>query len=152
MVMLRCTTARRTTRHRLRKPQMRVHARRWIQEKNLQQFGRPVGIARVTPELIGRAQRRHPSAQLPQRQPVVVEVSGVGLAIAPDVGQAVLFVRIGPPVITVLIEIVRTARAQLRAKARDGDRRQGECGAGRLQDALAVDHGHLNTGPRGSYK
>jgi hypothetical protein len=82
-----------------------VHLCGGIYEPCTQMFGGVVGVLFLTGELIRSDEGRDQQAQADHRFAMRVEVGWVGKAVAADVGAGRIF-RIGPPVITLGVEVV----------------------------------------------
>ena len=96
-----------------------------------------VGIFLLAGQLPRRRQRRNDEAQPHHRLAMIVEVGGIGEAVAPDVGAVGIFL-VGPPVVAfgeVVVLATLAARA-VRGRYRDGLLR--EISVRRSEDARAV--------------
>ena len=110
---------------RLRVLEVRVHLRCRIDEPCAQMLAGMVGVLFLAGQLPRRCERWNDEAEPHHRFAVVVEVGGIGEAVASDVG-AVGILLIRPPVIALGEVVVRAALAPFAVRGGDGDRLLGE--------------------------
>jgi hypothetical protein len=101
-------------------------------------------------QAIGGRQRGDMVAEAVQRVAVLDEVLGIGLAVATEVGEAVRLGGVGPPVISVGLEIIAAAFAEFRRVSGDGQRRRRE-GAPRGGEDAPAFHRSNEVNRRGSW-
>ena len=137
-------TARRDARDSLRKIKVWIHALLGVQEEHAEQLGSLDGISVVAGDLIGSSKRRDGITQGLHDQAMLAEILGIGLPVTSDVREAVRLGGIGPPVVSIGVEVVDPTLAQLGREGGDADRRLRQGFLGGLQDALAVDGGDVD--------
>ena len=124
--------------------QVRIHPRLGIEKEHAEERGGFARVAFPAGDLIGGGQCGDGLIQLAHGHPVLAEISRIALAVALDVRQAVGRRGIGPPVVAVRVEVVRSAIAESGAGIGDTEWLQFErCGGG-LEDAGAVESGDVD--------
>jgi hypothetical protein len=128
--------------NRLRVFEIRIHARRIVDEPGSEVQRGAVGIALVVRDLPRRAERGHFDTQTHQGLAMLDEIIGIGHPIALDVGAAGIF-RVGPPVVAFREKVVQPARATRRMRSGHGDGLVGEIRVGGFDDAGAIEFGDV---------
>ena len=115
-----------------------IHLRGFVEEEHLEQCDGLLGVLVLPVDGVGGGQGRHGVTHVAKHHAVGREIVRVGLSVAADVRQAIRLVRIGPPVVAIGIEIVRSAFAELGRELGDRDRRDAKGPIGQPEDALPV--------------
>ena len=138
---------------RLTVQQIGIHTRPLVHEPRPQMRRGLAGVALVARDAVSGDERGHDQAESPQRIAVGDEVVRVRLAVAPHV-RAARVRRVGPPVIALRVEVVRSclrrAASRRHGERRDRDGRLAQIPIGGGEHAAPLDSGEivLERGPR----